>query len=86
MEALTYKLRLLDKKVRTSLAKAKGGERFTPVRMYVGICPKIGMAGGSYLPRLELTRSIALGLASAAPKCIVFVETSEQRARRNTLR
>jgi hypothetical protein len=41
MEALTYKLlRLLDKTVRTSLAKAKGGERVTPVRMYVGICPK----------------------------------------------
>lgn len=41
MEAVTYKLlRLLDKKVRTSLAKSKGGERFTPVRMYVGICPK----------------------------------------------
>jgi hypothetical protein len=33
-------LRLLDKSVRTSLAKAKGGERFTPVRLYVGICPE----------------------------------------------
>ncbi len=41
LEAVVFKLlRLLDKTVRTSLAKAKGGERFTPVRMYVGICPE----------------------------------------------
>lgn len=42
MEAVVFKLlRLLDKTVRTSLTKAKGGERFTPVRLYVGICPKV---------------------------------------------
>jgi hypothetical protein len=41
LEAVTFKLlRLLDKSVRTSIAKAKGGERFTPVRRYVGICPE----------------------------------------------
>lgn len=41
LEAVTFKLlRLLDKTVRTSIAKAKGGERFTPVRLYVGICPE----------------------------------------------
>jgi len=41
LEAVVFKLlRLLDKTVRTSVAKAKGGERFTPVRMYVGVCPQ----------------------------------------------
>ena len=41
LEAITFKLlRLLDKSVRTSNAKAKGGERFTPMRLYVGICPE----------------------------------------------
>lgn len=41
LEAVLVRLlQLLDKTVRTSLAKAKGGERFTPVRMYVGVCPQ----------------------------------------------
>jgi len=41
LEAVIFKLlRLLDKTVRSSIAKSKGGERFTPVRMYVGICPE----------------------------------------------
>jgi hypothetical protein len=41
LEAVLVRLlRLLDKTVRTSGAKAKGGERFTPLRLYVGICPK----------------------------------------------
>jgi hypothetical protein len=41
LEAAVFKLlRLLDKTVRTSVAKAKGGERFTPLRMYVGLCPE----------------------------------------------
>jgi hypothetical protein len=41
LEAAVFKLiRLLDKTVRTSLTKAKGGERFMPVRQYVGICPE----------------------------------------------
>jgi hypothetical protein len=41
LEAVAVRLlRLLDKTVRTSLSKAKGGERFTPVRLYVGLCPE----------------------------------------------
>ncbi len=41
LEAVLVRLlRLLDKTVRTSVSKAKGGERFTPVRLYVGVCPE----------------------------------------------
>jgi hypothetical protein len=41
LEAVVFKLlRLLDKTVRTSTVKVKGGERVTPVRLYVGICPE----------------------------------------------
>lgn len=41
LEAVLVRLlRLLDKTVRTSGAKARGGERFTPLRLYVGICSK----------------------------------------------
>jgi hypothetical protein len=40
VEAVIFKLlRLFDQTVRTSIAKSKGGERFAPVRLYVGICP-----------------------------------------------
>jgi hypothetical protein len=38
--AIVKLLRLLDTNVRTSVAKEKGGERFMPLRMYVGICPE----------------------------------------------
>jgi hypothetical protein len=42
LEAVVFKLlRLLDQTVRTSLAKARGGERFLPLRLYVGICPTV---------------------------------------------
>jgi hypothetical protein len=42
LEAVVFKLlRLLDATVRTSRAKEKGGERFLPLRMYVGVCPEV---------------------------------------------
>ena len=41
MEVLIFKLlRLLGEPVRTNRTKAKGGERFMPLRLYVGVCLK----------------------------------------------